>query len=213
MKKTSLILLLVFTYFVTDAQTINYGIKAGLNLSNQSRTNFQVDLKSDYVTGIHVGGIVDISYQNFSIQPGLLFSTLGEKITIQTVNQNGEGLSNIDSKTVLNYIQVPVNFLYKIKLSADANVHFGGGPYFGYGISAGNRTDGKSYPAAFNRNSANVLNYKNPDYGVSFVAGTTLQNKFIVDAGYSLGLANLYYVGPATLHNRAITLSIGYLFK
>ena len=213
MKKTLLIFLFVSATFLTKAQTTHFGIEAGLNLSNQSRTNFPVNLDSKYLTGFNLGGIVDISYQNFSIQPGLFFSTRGEKITIQLVNQDQQNVGASNSKITLNYIQVPIIFLYKIAFNKEANFHFGGGPYVGYGISASDNTDGKSYPAAFNKSSANVLNYKNPDYGVSFVAGTTLQNKFIVDAGYSLGLANLYYVGPASLHNRAITLSIGYLFK
>jgi hypothetical protein len=213
MKKTLLIFLFVSASFLTKAQTTRFGVEAGLNLANQSRTNFPVNLDSKYLTGFNLGGIVDINYQNFSIQPGLFFSTRGEKITMQFVNQDQQGTRTSTSKITLNYVQMPVIFLYKIAFNKEANFHFGGGPYLGYGISASDNTDGKSYPAAFNRSSANVLNYKNPDYGVNIVAGITLESKFIVDAGYSLGLANLYYASPATLHNRAITLSIGYMFK
>jgi len=213
MKKTLPVLLFVFGCFVARAQTIRFGIEAGLNLSNQSRTNFPANIDSKYLTGFNMGGIVDIGYQDFSIQPGLFFSTRGEKFTIQLDNQNQQNAGTGNSKTTLHYLQIPVTFLYKISFNKESNFHFGGGPYLGYGISASNSFNGKSYPAAFNRSSAYVFNYKNPDYGVNFAAGVTLQNKFIIDAGYSLGLANLYYAGPVTLHNRAISLSIGYIFK
>jgi hypothetical protein len=121
----------------------------------------------------------------------------------------GSGSTSIvlpPASSKLNYIELPINFLYKIKIVPGTSVHLGGGPYFAYGVSETIKTDDPTFPY----NSHNFIN-KNPDYGVDFIAGVVIKSKFIVDAGYGLGLANIGYYG--TLKNRVMSLSVGYLFR
>ncbi|CAN5507215.1 porin family protein [soil metagenome] len=201
--------LLTFTAF-SFGQSVNFGIKAGINLSSLTRSGFGYEFGTGNLTGFHIGGIADFKFRRFSIQPGLFFTTKGEKISGLMPNLTG-GSQPFTAKTTLDYIEVPVNFIYRIPVH-HAAVYFGGGPYFAYGISASYLLNGQSYPATFGTVYNKGLNFKNPDYGISFIAGVQLKNKFIIDAGYGLGLANLSY-GTGRLENRVISFSVGYLFR
>jgi hypothetical protein len=205
MKKLLFTIALLTVTALTFAQTINFGIRAGLNLSKQSADNAN-NYGASSLAGFNAGGIVDIGFKSFSIQPGVFFSTKGEKNTPE-----GE---NIAYKTTLNYIEVPVNLLYKSTIAAKTNIHFGGGPYIAYGLSENVTANGQPY------STNNTFNFKNPDYGVNFIAGLTL-NHLIIDAGYGLGVANLLSQtiihesgsSDVTIKNRVISLSVGYLFR
>ena len=209
MKKLLFIFLLAGTITASFAQTINYGIKAGLNLSQLSRSNAS-SYGSSLLTGFNAGVIVDIGFQNFSIQPGIFYSTKGEKDATEFA---GAGSTNgniqyLPSKTVLGYIEVPVNFLYKTKVAPGLILNLGGGPYIAYGVS---QSLSIQYTAAGqNLGGSGSFEYKNPDWGINFVAGVQVK-KFIVDAGYGLGINNLLDQFP--MHNRVISLSVGYMFR
>jgi hypothetical protein len=81
MKKYLLIIFILFTVKVYS-QTISYGINAGLNYTNtpgngNPNTTLLYTISNNYQTGFHVGGLIDIKFQSFSIQPGVLFTTIG----------------------------------------------------------------------------------------------------------------------------------------
>lgn len=208
MKKLLLTLCLVSaTMTISFAQSFNFGIKAGLNLSNQS-VNPPNPWSTKNLTGFHAGVIADIAIKNVSIQPGIFFTTKGE-ITLENLKQlTGQG-GTYDAKEVLNYIEVPVNLLYKIKATPAVKIYFGGGPYLAYGIS-GHGTEAGAFPTYTVHFDSN--GYKNPDYGVDFVAGVELFKKLLIDVNYDLGLGNLSRVNDVTIRNRVIGVSVGYLF-
>lgn len=208
MKKLLLTLCLVSaTMTISFAQSFNFGIKAGLNLSNQS-VNPPNPWSTKNLTGFHAGVIADIAIKNVSIQPGIFFTTKGE-ITLENLKQlTGQG-GTYDAKEVLNYIEVPVNLLYKIKATPAVKIYFGGGPYLAYGIS-GHGTEAGAFPIYTVHFDSN--GYKNPDYGVDFVAGVELFKKLLIDVNYDLGLGNLSRVNDVTIRNRVIGVSVGYLF-
>lgn len=210
MKKTLLTFFLLAATAFTFAQSVNFGLKAGLNFSELHRGELNSFFNDSFIQGFNAGGIADISFQNFSIQPGIFYSTKGEKIVANLVDayQASAGTSTYNTK--LNYIEVPVNFLYKINIVApEINIHLGGGPYFGYGISKTISVKNNNSTSSYD-NDHKFVN-KNPDYGINFIVGTKI-NRIIVDASYGLGLANIGYNGY-TLENRVISLSVGYLFK
>jgi hypothetical protein len=214
MKKTLLLLLILSVNISAFAQNIRIGIKGGLNLSKMSLYSPNIPYpNTEILPGYQVGGIVNFGFKNFDIQPGILFSTKGYKIISQLVDANQKAAGTSTATTTFNYIEVPVNALYHITIANSISLHGGGGPYFGYGVSASGAFGGKSYDVQFTNNpSLTTASYNNPDYGINFVAGATLKNSIIIDAGYGLGLANLGY-GTSTLHNRVINFSVGYLFK
>ncbi|MES2377708.1 MAG: porin family protein [Bacteroidota bacterium] len=211
MKKHLITLILFTTINAGFAQTVSYGLKAGVNFAKQSLSNVATPVHSNLLTGANVGGIVDFAYTNFSIQPGLFFTTKGERFVQDLVKGDEIFVGGSTTKYILNYIEVPVNFLYKTPLVNGAGLRLGGGPYFAYGLSAKLSRDGTDYHGSFGNNPTDAAYYKNPDYGLNFIAGATI-DRYIFDLQYDLGLANLAY-SSATLQNRVISFSVGYLFK
>ncbi len=55
----------------TFAQTITYGIKAGVNFSEVSASVQNITASSKNLTGFHIGGVIDFGFKSFSIQPGI----------------------------------------------------------------------------------------------------------------------------------------------
>ncbi|MEO7213975.1 outer membrane beta-barrel protein [Mucilaginibacter sp.] len=186
MKKALLTFCLILFTAITFAQTVKFGLKAGLNLSKQTLTG-AFTIESENLTGFHAGGIMDIRFANFSIQTGLLFSTKGERLVTQQVdiNQQYAGTSTVTVK--LNYLELPVNLLYKQHFTGSTLGYLGGGPYIGYGISGTASGNGSSSKLNFgNNNAPNPANYKNPDYGINFIGGVEINN-VIIGVNYGLG--------------------------
>jgi len=205
MRKPYLILILVNLTTFTFAQTINYGIKAGLNLSTFYVNNSYYKGFEKNLTGFNAGVIVDIGFSNFVVQPGLFYSTKGEKVPYIIVNANQQSITPTTASNRLNYIELPVNFLYKVIQIPGVSFHLGGGPYIGYGISDNASINGTNTSVPFNKY------YHNPDYGINFIAGAEFKNKILADAGYGLGLAGSG--GGSTGQNRVLSFSVGYLFR
>src|SRR5271166_290444 len=106
---------LYFTIFLltastfTFAQTITFGIKAAFNLSEETQS--VPFFTSSLLPGFNAGGIVDIGFQHFSIQPGLFFSSKGENVRANFQGFYPGPASSLDGtgKVILNYIELPVN--------------------------------------------------------------------------------------------------------
>jgi hypothetical protein len=204
MKKLTFTIYIIAVAIITQAQTINFGLKAGLNMGLQDHGGYTFG--NGYLAGFNAGGIMDISFQHFSIQPGLMFSVKGESDSYKFNNINPfNGGNYLHSDTYLDYIEVPVYFLYKATPINGTSLHFGGGPYIAAGISETDIVDGTTY-------SSHKFNYQNPDVGLGLIVGVTIRNRLQVDAGYEYGFVNIDNNGYAT-RNTVISLSAGYLFK
>lgn len=207
MKKLVLTLLFAAGISTAFSQTVNFGIKAGLNLSELVYKNSN-ELGNSFLTGFNAGGIVDIGFPNFSIQPGIFYTTKGEKDSKQFAGASLENAGYLPSTTRLNYIEIPVNFFYKDKLSPAVTLNLGGGPYVASGIS--DKITVKTIP----NNPYDHYPYRNPDYGINLIAGLEIRHNWLIDAGYSIGLQNLQSGGTLNnVRNRVLSLSLGYLFK
>jgi hypothetical protein len=91
------LLLIVFITFAVKAysQTISSGISAGLNHTNlPGNSTLLYSLSNDYTTGFHVGGLMDIEFKAFSIQPGILYTTMGGQGKTYIVNGSGNITEN-----------------------------------------------------------------------------------------------------------------------
>ncbi|RZL41864.1 MAG: PorT family protein, partial [Pedobacter sp.] len=74
MKKIIVSVLTIFTFGLTHAQEIDYGVKGGLNIANL--TGDIENAKSK--VSLHVGGFVQFKVnEKFSVQPELLYSQQG----------------------------------------------------------------------------------------------------------------------------------------
>lgn len=118
MKKLSITFILCAMTITSFAQTFGFGPKAGVNLSNYQGGNIQTEAKLGY----HFGGMLNFGFGNvFSIQPEVLFSTLGAKVE--------SGGSKTDFK--INYLTVPV----MLKFRTRSGFYLEAGPQAGFRLS------------------------------------------------------------------------------
>ena len=211
MKKLLLTFLFTGISIISFAQTISFGLKAGINFSKMpfGSNPYNINVPDQAVTGFNAGAVVDFSFSNWSLQPGLFFTTKGKRMLMEFTYPDGSAsrTSTMSFKEKLNYLELPVNLLYNIKLSPVVKLQLGGGPYLGYGLSG---SEG-SNTISFGKKTDNS-GLKNPDYGFNFIAGFKFKDKYTLNANYGLGLANLSYDG-GTANNRVISVSLGYLFR
>jgi hypothetical protein len=99
MKKFLLAVVLLACTFVSQAQGLNFGIKAGANFSN-----FQGGVNSDGITSFHAGGVLELNVvPTFSVQAEGLFSSQGGKTVYDQ-----DGVGGVARDINLDYISVPV---------------------------------------------------------------------------------------------------------
>jgi len=216
MKKLLLLTIALIGAASTYAQTISYGVKAGVNFSTFSATVSNLTGTSASLTGFHVGGVVDLKFnKSFSIQPGILYSTKGGSST--TAGDGSQDVALSASKVTFNYLEIPVNFLYHAPVRK-GSVFIGGGPYVGFGLSgsAPLTTDENGQPT--NRTESvhfgsGVDEIHNPDFGFNFIGGYQFTSKVTLSVQYGLGIQNLSNDPVVRIHNQALGFSLGYFFK
>ncbi|MDY0090169.1 MAG: porin family protein [Flavobacteriaceae bacterium] len=159
MKKSLIIILLTITGFSSsNAQMLQFGVKAGVNFSTLEGDN-TYDLS--HYTNFHFGAVLELGiFQNFSIQPELLYSSQGAKVDSDAVK---------DIK--YDYITVPVLakfYLITDKLSLEA------GPQFSFMI---------------NENVPDQFESKTFDFALAGGLAYNITNNFFVQARYVAGLS------------------------
>lgn len=220
MKKVILTICLFVALINSYAQTVKFGVKAGLNLTELPTSSQQqgVTVSNSYIAGYHVGGLVDIKFKSFSIQPGVLFSTKGGKSNANVnITEGGQTFTGSGTaKTTLYYIEIPLNVLYRVN-TGNGNFFIGAGPYLGLGLSgkiktsstSGGTTTDQSQDLKFGNGAGEI---QNPDFGVNGLLGYQLNSGFLVSAGYGYGLLKSSD-SNGTVKNRGFSFSLGYFFK
>ncbi|MBL0232106.1 MAG: PorT family protein [Chitinophagaceae bacterium] len=191
MKKTIILLAAVFAaHLVSIAQNTRVGFTAGVSMSNYKITADNLSIKGDTKAGITFGVLVDAPLSDhLSLQPALNFIQKG----LNNTNDLGGGVTE-KSKSTINLIEVPVNFLYNSN-GKGGNFFVGAGPSLGFGISGNSRTtysDGtpeESSKIKFGNTIDDDL--KGLDLGANLLAGYCLKGGFMFSVNYNLGLSNL----------------------
>jgi len=208
-KKICLVFMaVVLTASYVHAQ-LNFGLRAGFNLTNVDMSLGDISLNTDMKPGFQVGVVADYAVSNnFSIQPAILFATQGARWETSSL----VGITPAVNTTIrLNYIQVPINAIYKVDFG------FGGlllqaGPYLGYALngSVTARMAGvsNSEDIEFGSNDGETRRF---DFGVGFGAGLQFGALQAV-LGYNIGLANLENMSNATTRNNGLALTVTYIF-
>jgi opacity protein-like surface antigen len=170
MKKVILTIVAVFAFGFVNAQEVRFGVKAGVNFAN---LNYEMDgfsISPKSIVGVQVGGFAEIMVaEKFAVQPELLFSTEGAKVS-----------SGGDSSTInLSYINIPVmaKFYPAESFSIEA------GPQIGFLMSAKEKSDGEKQDV---KNSVKSINF-----GVNFGAGYNFTDNLLVNLRYNLGLSDI----------------------
>jgi Outer membrane protein beta-barrel domain len=167
MKNSKIIMTVVFlvsisqmTFSQTSSASSNFkfGIKAGVNFANLQTQN--VD-NNNVLTGFNAGIFAKVPItESFAIQPELLYTTKGAKLTYNNYFVNGTAKFN------LNYIELPV--LVVLNLTNNFNIH--AGPYVAYLVD-GKATNDPQGTLFDIQNNLNNEDYNKFDTGLVFGLG------------------------------------------
>ena len=169
------------------------GVKGGANLSKLN-INSSVADNYDSRTGFHGGGFVLVKLTKIAIQPEVLFSRQGSKLSLNGLNLE----QNID------YINVPV----MLKLYTIAGINLQIGPQLGFLYSATGSVLDKATQQPID---ATKELFKKSDLSLSMGAGWDLPFGLMVEARYNLGLGVIQN-NPAldATKNQVFQVSLGY---
>lgn len=165
MKKLALTLLFATIGTFSMAQSFSFGPKAGVNISNYTGGNIESDSKIGY----HFGGMLNFGIGNhFSIQPEVLFSSLGAKVKSATEKENFK----------VSYVTVPV----MLKLKTNGGFYVEAGPQVGFRTSTdvGNQTI-DNFAKNLDLSLGGGIGYQSKiglGIGVRYVAGLTKVGDF-----------------------------------
>ncbi len=176
-------------------------IKGGLNLANiTTSADGRVD-EAKMLTSFHAGIMNDMPLGDaFSFQAGLMLTGKGSKTEINTTSVNYKLTSNP------LYLELPVNFVFKVPFGNGNRLFLGAGPYVAMGIggktkgeyeSLGGRTEyekdiefNNDDPFTTGQEDASVNKLRRFDYGANALAGFET-GKFLIGLNYGYGLAKI----------------------
>ena len=177
-------------------------------------------------TGMNIGLLADLSLSesgNWYFQPGILFMGKGRKYA--QVNDTSVATLNdtliYNNNLVINYIEIPLNFTYKIAIGKKSNFIVGAGPYLSFYLSGKSTTEIREYSTnKFTKEETplqvgNATNKaKTFDFGVNARAGFELGN-VLITGFFSQGLTSFYTASyEGDFKHRVIGASVGFgLYK
>lgn len=173
---------------------LRFGVKGGLNITS---VHFDSDLlKSDNVTGFHIGPMIEATMPllGFGFDAALLYS------------QKGMESSSSGVKTTMktSYIDVPVNLKWKFGLPI-VKAYLAAGPYASFRVGGDKIWNVLS----------DQLETKSFGAGLNFGAGVEAFNHLQVGFNYELGLTDNFSAEKLDLSsnkNRGWTISAAILF-
>jgi hypothetical protein len=189
MKKNLLILALLFaSTTAVQAQLLKLGVKGGINYANETGTNITVNssnYKKEAITSYHLGLIAELPLgKKFSLQPELLYSTVGANYKVVDAGQ--------DFKNDKGYISIPV--LAKIYMNKTFSLELG--PQASFLLS--------------NKKDFNFNDTKTFDFGLAAGLGIKVTEKIFVQGRYVVGLTEAS--SQAKAKNSVLQVSAGFLF-
>lgn len=200
MKKIFLSVMTILSISLASQAQFRVGIKAGAN-DNDQRINVSEGsiYGGDNTKGYHAGLIGDLNLgRNFYLQPQLLFSRKG------AMHLSSTGAA--DTKVKMNYLELPVNLVYKLDLGF-GKAFAGTGATFSYAIG-GKKEQAGVTKRLFHDGPAN---WKREDLSLNFTAGLEFNNGLFISANSQKGLLDVYKQHGASVKNKSMSISVGYL--
>ncbi|WGK64573.1 porin family protein [Croceiramulus getboli] len=220
--KTTLFSLAAFFFLFTAvrAQSLDYGVKAGLNISSiGGDANFGVDpntvngdqeASTSSRTTVHFGFFAQYTLdEQWAFRPELIYSAQGGTLSYSGVFSGFTITTTSDIR--LDYLQLPLLGVYTplngLQLQA--------GPQLGLLINAEAETTLAGNGDSENSTEDIKDSVNGFDFGVALGASYQLQaTGFFFDARYSLGLSNINdSEGDQSNQNNVFQLGVGYRFN
>lgn len=198
MKKTMMVLLLSLLVGGSTLFAQGLGLRAGVNFQNLTGDGALDEAKM--APRFNIGLDYEIAVApDFYFAPGLLFATKGSKYEIL-----GE-----DIQIGLNYLEVPLNLVYKPVLG-DGNLIVAFGPYVGYGLGGKAKSDGGDVDIEMGSDEEED-DFKALDMGANLSFGYMFGAGLSLQFNTQLGLVNISH-GDDAVKNTGFGLSLGYRF-
>lgn len=200
MKKLFLSLVVIASSF-TFAQTVGFGVKGGVNVSNMTNEgqNQTLDKESSKV-GYYAGVFVNLPLgANLSVQPEVLYNNLGQRMDLKFGNETVSVKNNVD------YISVPLMAQYNIA----EGFYLEAGPQFSFLVDQKYKLSGikdnsiKNLAEDFLNAGNSKENYKSFDLGLGVGAGFKIYKNIGINARYVVGLTNDSEIKDVTVRNNA----------
>jgi len=224
MRKLFLLVAMVASTVVMQAQDLHFGVRLGGAITSFSISNEEDGaLEPNGKFGFHIGGFAEYAINDqFAFAPELNIATAGatfEKSTRDT-NYGYVTTSNIKVDDKLMYINIPI--LAKYYVNENLSFHFG--PQLGFLMSAkydmeyhSKIVDNNGHVVSQGSDSESNKDAKDDvnstDFGLSLGVGYKLENGMFFDARYYLGLSNIAKDDNTVSKNNAIQIGFGYFFN
>ena len=227
MKKLYLILALVSLSTLSYSQ-LRMAILGGPHAASVKETNsipsWETDIKPGFSkrTGLNLGIMVDVPFSSnnrWHFQPGLMYMEKGRKFYMRndTLNSILTDTISLSYSLGVNYIDIPLNFTYKLPLTKKASFFLSAGPYIGFFYNGKQKNETRIYSSNTFKDEEVRLEsgsgqgkIKTFDAGVNARAGFEIGNVML--SGFmSEGLTNFYtasYDGTFKHQVRGVSLGI-----
>jgi len=221
-KKFFTVLLAVVLTSASNAQAqFNFGLRAGFNLSRLSeKFEYQTNNFNKFKPGYQIGVVSEYAISGtFAIQPGILFVTQGGRYKNYFFRTTHPEWQTWDAIRLINYLQIPINILYKLDLGG-AKLILQTGFYHAFAISG--KIYGKNDPMGLDDSEMKIKFGYNVedggirpiDFGLGLGAGMQFSHTQ-VGLSYNFGLTNLSTQQKSMKHsfkNDVLTVTVTYLF-
>lgn len=218
--------LITFCTAMPASAQFAFGVKGGLNLSNNKASDLLTNgitntVNVNNMTGFFIGPTAEfiVPVLGLGLDASLFYSQKGTEYSLKGLNI---GSNTPKLKDKLHYLEIPINLKYKFKLPL-IGFYAAFGPYFSYAVS-GHRSI-SSYTDDIKELRSNDF-YKAFDYGLNLGAGIELLSHLQIGLQYSWGLNDVakdridnegITAGSAfnvarNLKNRVFSVSVAYLF-
>lgn len=202
----------VVLFFLTSSLYAQIGIKAGINLANQIKSLSNKDIADGFnrenLTGYQVGLVYQLNPRKSGIgaEIGILASQKGFSFSDSTSVANNV----LRGYHEINYIELPLNLRYRIKLGF-LGVYGYGGLYGGYALNGKHVIE--------TENTASDIGFKEmmdrTDYGYNLGLGLEFFSKIQFGANWSQGIKNTNTENDTAedfTRNRVFSIGLTYLF-
>jgi len=206
----------LFGFLSANAQEVQFGAKAGVNLATLTGDN---DGDVNGLTSFHVGAVAEFKISDkFSFQPELMYSAQGAKEEYkETYTILGTTYTDdVTAKIKLDYINIPLmaKFYVAEGFSLEA------GPQVGFLLSAKSEfeftettDDGTTVSEISGSEEEDIKDgISGFEYGLNFGVGYKMDSGLNFGARYNLGLGNVNDMGDENVHNSVLQVSLGYMF-
>jgi hypothetical protein len=210
MRKILFIFFLSIVGKTVFAQYFQYGITVGTEISSYDANNVQYNLGwSDYRYNVGYKVALNVEY---AFIPDMLYLASEFAFTQRGSKQELPD-STLKHTTTTNYLQLPVNLLYKVEIGEDSQFLTFIGPYISYVLSGKTKWERRDN----GRMGEDIHKYgretglKPIDLGFDIGIGFEFYSYFL-KFQYSHSLINLFYGEGIYLKNKSFGISLGYIF-